>query len=70
MTIPSIVISRRDPLPGSGTTNIYVTGLNLTEVIINVPDKMLDTQVMWLMIERALANQRETHDIVMDGVIR
>lgn len=64
-----IVISRREPCPGQGTTNLYVTGMNVTEVVVNVPDRMLDTRVMWAMIEAVLGDQRETHDIVMDGEV-
>lgn len=67
MTTQPIVISRREPVAGQGTTNLYVTGMNVTEVVVNVPDRMLDTPVMWAMIESVLESQRETHDIVMDG---
>jgi hypothetical protein len=70
VTTQPVTITRREPVKGRGTTNVYVNGMNVTEVVVNVPDRMLDTPVMWAMIDSVLASQLETHDIVMDGDVR
>jgi hypothetical protein len=70
MTIQGIVITRREPVTKSQMTNIYVSGDDLAEIAILVPNRMLDTPAMWSMIEAVLASRSETRDIVMDGDVR
>lgn len=68
MSNEPITILRKEPVPNTRTVNVVVSGMGLSEVTVTMHEALVDSPQMYAVIERVLASQLESHEIVNEVI--